>query len=39
MVSARLDLYLADLYNHVALEKKKKIEGSDAQFMLNYMIA
>lgn len=28
-----------DLYNHVALEKKKKIEGSDAQFMLNYMTA
>ena len=26
-----------DLYNFIARKKKKKVEGSDADFVLNYM--
>ena len=26
-----------DLYNHVAYEKTKKIDGEDARFLLNYL--
>ena len=28
-----------DLYNHVSIQKKRKIEGSDARYLLTYMIA
>ena len=28
-----------DLYNHVSVQKKRKIEGSDARYLLTYMIA
>ena len=28
-----------DLYNHVSIQKKRKIEDSDARYLLTYMIA
>ena len=28
-----------DLYNHVSIQKKRKIEGSDTRYLLTYMIA
>ena len=27
-----------DLYNHVSIQKKRKIEGSDARYLLTYML-
>ena len=28
-----------DQYNHVSIQRKRKIEGSDARYLLTYMIA
>jgi len=28
-----------DLYNHVSIQKRKRIEGNDARYLLIYMLA